>query len=209
MPYTYPVPPIGSIHLVTLNMLWVGSRMMNTYYYRLETNPNATTVKALADQMDAAFTAGGHLYPTHTALRDASSFLTNVAIQQIAPTRIIPQVYAKNINGDYLISLDASNLAAVITRRGVNATRGDVGSVHIPCPIDPTVFVDGDWTVVYRDKLTAHAGVMQTNLALTGGATLSPVIYHRGQVPNFSYVGSAFYQANLRVMRRRTKGIGI
>jgi len=209
MAYTYPVAAVGSIHLVTFHMSWVSSQLMNTYHYRLETNPSGTSIKDLADQMNTVFSSVGHLILTHQALRDGSCFLDTIRIQQIAPTRFIPQVYVKGPGGDTAVALDASNIACVITRRGVNATRADVGSVHIPIPLDATVFSDGDWTAGWKTKMTTHAAVMQSGITLSGGATMLPVIYHRTATPNFSYIGNAFYQANVRVMRQRTKGRGI
>ena len=212
MAYAYPPAAVGSIFQATFMMTSVGQRLMNTYHWRLETNPTNETIEAVCNGLNTTLSAAGGLIPTHNALRDESVILDNVTIQQIATLRYAPKVYVKTVGGDITTAaagLDTGNVCAVIERRGVNATRGDVGKVHIPIPLAAAVIQAGLIVGGYAALLTAHAGIIQADQNLASGSTLKPVVYHKGKTPNYSYIGAAFYQETVRVMRRRTVRVGI
>jgi hypothetical protein len=212
MAYTYPVAPVGSIYQVTFFMTWCAQVLMNTFHYRLENNTTGQTINSVCDDMNTAFGAASGLYPTHQAARDGSCNLDRVTIQQIATLRYVPLVYVKNVGGDIVPPLDVSdtpNISASIEKRGVNATRGDVGGIRFPIPGGSAQFADGLLTVGYKVKLTNLANAMQTDLALVSGNNMKPVIYHRGVTPNYSYVGAAFFQDTVRAIARRVVRRGI
>jgi len=212
MAYTYPVAPVGAIFLTTFRMTFCGQRLINTYYHRVDANAGGLTINSLSDQMNTVFSQAGGLIPSHNALREVGCMLDRIDIQMIKPARYVQIPYVKTMPGTHTSTtglLDTPNLAAVITRRGVNATRKGVGSVHIPIPLDVSVINEGELTGGYKALLTVHAAQMQADIAVPGNATLKPVIYNPTSQPDFSYIGAAFYQEYVRTMRRRTKGVGI
>ena len=204
MAYQFPVVPVGSIVQVRLKMLWEAQKLMNTYHWRLSNTPAGATVETLCNQMDANFAQANNLYPTHKALRDGSCRVDHVDIQVLAPQRFLAMRYGKNEPGSFVTAADTPNMACNITRRGVGGKRSDVSSLHIPIPCSEEVFTGSGWTAAYLALLVAHCGVVQSNLILSGGATLEPVIYHKGKQPDHTLIGAVFYMPWVRTMRRRT-----
>lgn len=209
MAYTFPISPVGSIYLATLHMTWCGQKLMNTYTYRLEENPNNNTVGVLCDGLDAKFAAANKLYPTHKTLRDLNCALDKVTIQQIATLRYVAKTYVKAEAGTVAGTTDTANLSAAISRRSVRADRRGVGTIKIPLPIATTTIVDGVLTEAYETLLTAHAAVMLEEIETDTAAVFRPVLFHRDLNPNFSYVEEVFHQEYARTMSRRTVGRGI
>lgn len=211
MAFTFPIAAVGDIFLVTLRMTWLAQQMINTFYWRVATNPAQDLVNQVSNGMDLVLGGSNGLYLRHKALRSLLCSLDRVSIQRIAPSRMVPQEFVKNQAGDVVASVDTGNLAATISRRGSQAKRSDIGSVHIPLPQDPSVYALGSLTPAYLQKLTDLAAIIQANITTPSGTIMEPVIYHPGPeaVPNFSFVGAAFPQSTVRVMRRRTVGLGI
>lgn len=107
---------------------------------------------------------------------------------------------------------DTSNVAQVITRRTARAGRSEISTGHLPCPTTSDSIVGGELTPDQTTELTKWIACQSLPIVLGGiGVTLEPVIWHRG-IPiegrYSSFITSAIVQPTVRVMRRRTVGIG-
>jgi len=216
MAYTYPVAPVGAIFLTTFRMTFCGEQLINTYYHRVEANAGGLTINSLSDQMNTVFSAGGGLVATHNALREVACMLDRIDIQMIKPARYVQIPYVKTMPGTHTSTtgiLDTPNLAAVITRRGEEANRRNVGSLHIPMPDPIGVATDGEITdATYKGHLGELATEMLNSLQ-DGMSTwkFDPVLWNfkRGVgSPRIPIVGTAVHPT-VRVMRRRAVGRGL
>lgn len=107
-----------------------------------------------------------------------------------------------------------ANVAGVITRQGIFATRKGNGSLHVPISSDSTVIANGLVTTAQLALLNVLALTMREEMTFNFGGndlTVAPCILTRVgldiyQITELEY---AFAQQTSRVMRRRTVGLGI
>jgi hypothetical protein len=98
----------------------------------------------------------------------------------------------------------------VITRVCEFSGRAFVGGLHVgPIPQDAPTQINGLIAAAYVTKLQTMATAMVAPINGTIAATFTalPCLYHR-KTANVTPLSSAFPQATLRVMRRRTLGLG-
>lgn len=102
------------------------------------------------------------------------------------------------------------NLAQVITRRADRSGRKYRGSVHIPFAITSENAANGVIDAGQLTLLGAFAGKVATEI-VTASPTIhfAPSLFHRPISADPDPVTEAFPQATVRVMRRRTVGLGI
>lgn len=141
-----------------------------------------------------------------------------VIAQRIEPTRTIAvkQAPLNVVNGR--ADCQVPNLSAVITRGTDEGQRGQVGSIHIPGVADADIAADGNLDVLIGAALETLAAEMLSNISFTAGAlVVRPVLFHptlkdqEGHIIRSWFttpLTRAFHQPQVRVMRRRTIGVG-
>ena len=213
MAYSYPVATVGSVFLMTLRMTWCNQQLRNVYHFRLDQNSNNRSIDVVATALHSvANTPATGLYATHAALRDQDCVLNDVQIQAIDPARYVAIGFALNQAGAITTlspNLDTPNLAAVLTRRAVVATRRGVSSLHIPLAISTDTMANGSLTVAAQTDLGDHGNAILSIGSLGDGITMSSVIYHKAGNPLTNDIESFFAETTVRTMRRRTVGRGI
>lgn len=212
MAYTFPVATAGMIFQVLLRMDMNNQRLLNSYHFRLVQNTSGLTVEGVADQMNIWFnTVGTGLYDTHGALRDTACTLLDAQIQVISPERYVGKGYVLNKPGQVTgtAGVETPNVAAVLTRRAVTATRRGVSSLHIPLGIAPETIVQGELSAAAKTDVGDHGNAILNATNIGIGVVLEPIVYHRGQIPLYDALGSFIVQSEVRVMRRRTVRVGI
>jgi len=113
-----------------------------------------------------------------------------------------------NAAGDSGAISSSPNIACVITRRGVLANRRSVGSLHLPYPDAETEATTGIVPAGFLSGMQDLCTQMLNNQTLAPSTVVfSPVLYHKTGL-NFTDLVAAFPQRTIRVMRRRTVGVG-
>lgn len=120
-------------------------------------------------------------------------------------------------------SLPAQNVAAVIEKYGADADRRSIGSFHLG-GLSESMYSAGSFTAGAVVKLEALATAIEANLTVPGSdplnpVTYSPVILNRTKVvidgkntwpiTGYKELAGTTVKDTVRVMRRRTKGVGI
>lgn len=132
-------------------------------------------------------------------------------IQTIRPFRFRKLVHVINNTGpksDYVAN--TSNLAGTITRRGDVANRKNISTLHVPCPTTEEWIDAADFGL---EAINAYAALCQ-KIILTQ-TTVGNVVSFAASIiagPNSNDaipLTFAYPPGNVRVMRRRTKGVGI
>lgn len=105
---------------------------------------------------------------------------------------------------------ETANLAAVLTSQSNRSGRREIGGKHFPTgsatDIDAGVLTNDLKAVltIFRNKWLTQI------VTVGGGGVYQPVILHPGTVaPQFSDITAVAIQDTVRVMRRRTVGLGI
>ncbi len=209
MAYTYPPSVVGDIYLTNVRWQFAGQTLRNQFHWRLEQNTNARNIEQVYDALHAELNKVDGVYKKMRVIADSLCVMLDAGQQMIYPSRYAGKGFTINLGGDVVnIGLDVTQTAAVLTRRAVIATRRGVSNLHTPIAIaDSTI----DAGVLSASALTTLGEIGNGILGTTNlgdGMTVRPVIYHRLFNPAFHYVETFIAQSTLRVVRRRTVGLG-
>jgi len=188
----------------------LGQRCMNLFCYQLTTFAGPHTTTAVNTAMDGAIDAGGTMLNNYLNVTPDNYTLDEVWYQFVRPTRYVKDVLAKAQPGQSGFDADTANVQQTVTKRGPAANRRNVGSVHIPCPTEAGAITNGLLTVGQKVALANFALDMQSPLALFGGTVIATpcILNTHGQFLPVLY-STALAQSTVRVLRRRTVGLGI
>lgn len=199
---------VGQIYRTQLRGRLNGQRIISTLDYRLEVIPAPTVVTAVYTFMN-----GLHVVPT--ALKDkylqctpTNYLLDEITYQCINPVRIVSQAFPVNQFG-LAGQADTSNVSQSIEKRGEKAKRFAVGGMRPPVGTQPSNFAAGVLSNGQKIVLQALADEL-TNQLGDGATTLTlrPIVFNRSFIPNYTYIIKCLAKDTVRVMRRRTVGIG-
>jgi hypothetical protein len=133
---------------------------------------------------------------------------TELSLQWIEPSRYIRRVFTWGGHIASGGSTVTTNTAAAIAVGGDNATRKGHGVKHIVCPTESMDL--GTLSPAHRIKVELLAAELKRPLDVSGG-TLTPILIGPGtaQIPSrFVVISEATVSPTVRVMRRRTVGVG-
>lgn len=203
--------PANAVVAVTYKGTLCGQTTLNTVHYRVS---NPSTIPVVADEMDELanrFTAVGAL-DILTAYRGClpdNMTVNYVRLQPVYPVRY--RAVQKNIGLPGLAdSSFVSNLQASITWVTELAGRNQTGGIRIPQ--GPNNVDNGKWLGAWQNVLMLLGESLSSLVnAGQGGGSYLPVIYHRSvnAFPKYQDVTSFIVQDTVRVIRRRTVGLGI
>jgi len=100
-----------------------------------------------------------------------------------------------------------SNTAQVVTRRGDLADRRNVSTLHLP-GVPVAQVVDSFLTITQQDILQSFGVSMLQEFVTPGGAELRPVAFRRVDPVASRPLTETFPQETVRILRRRTVGLG-
>jgi hypothetical protein len=202
---------VGDIYLCTFRGSLAAQTILNTFAYRVATVDGNPTVSQIYDGLNAALdVAVNGLRSKFLDLMPSNYTSVSSIYQKIAPVRVASKTYEITSPGNFGFTAATANLAGTITRRGEFANRRNVSSLHLPYADQETGLVNGLVSANWRVVASALETSMRTPVVLAPtSTTMQPVIYNRGAVPNFSPIVTTFSNTQLRVMRRRTVGLGI
>lgn len=203
----------GDVINVRIQGTLFDQQIITTFYY-LITTPSVTLDVVTACDSWAGKWKAGTVSPFLAFLNCCSPEYNAdwVYVQKISPTRYVPGGNNVNLPGTNANNTDSPNQAAVITRAGMLSGRAFVGSIHIP-GLSAGNFTNGKVTGPYLTLMSTVGSRMLNDFTDTTEGTVGrPVLYHYRKVPLAPVPPTALYrtipQQTIRVMRRRTIGVG-
>lgn len=197
----------GSIVQVVCYQTYNGQLMLNTLHYKYTNTGGAPDYEdACNELLDELFTAGDLRDDILTVLHTSAS-LDRITAQPVFPTRLT--AINRNVNAAGLRGGDAApqNQAAVISKTSVFATRYGRGSWHQGGLIAADN-VAGKISFGLSGVLAQIASDILAERALATLGTMTPVLWSKKVPSRITPVKGTIVQPNLRVMRRRTIGVG-
>lgn len=205
---------IGDVFQVIAGGLWQQQQIRLTLTYVISQLTAAPTEAQVANSMIqqvGAQPGGANIIETaYKNLLPTNYTLDFWACQKIYPTRWRLQILSRAVPGLNAGACNAPNQAAVVTLTTDQAGRSQQSNLHVgPIPQDNLTQVNGLVTFAYSGLLGNFATQRLAGLAsVPVGYAAEPCIYHRGRVPAFTVLTGYEVGATLRVMRRRTVGVG-
>jgi len=208
------IPSVGQKYLITFVGELCNQKVLNTFWYSLEDVGAAASVNAVYDIIQAQLAIATLLADDFRGACPENYTHQQTWIQAIKPDRIMKRIVNVNLDGTFASTAATANLAAVIERRAEIADRKSVSTLHVPLPEPVDVGVSGIITVAaYKTRLETLATEMLQNITSGGGAptVLKPVVFNPKPAapPGNRFVIQTTVQDTVRVMRRRTVGLGI
>ena len=110
-------------------------------------------------------------------------------------------------DGDIAGPCMPANTAQVVTRRGEIADRRNISSLHLP-GVPVAAVVDSFLTAVHMAKLQEFGTASCQAIVTSDGTEWQPVAYRRTSPGDSRQLVEAYVQNTVRVVRRRTVGLG-
>lgn len=204
---------IGDIVQVVIGVKVEGQQCLNVLYYRADSNQGPNTYVATIDNLlnriesDEVDGIIPHLIPC-MAPNAIHNFIQG---QRVYPVRSIPIRTNLANDGTHVDDCDATNVSAVISKKVEKAGRGRTGSFHV-AGVPNTGYALGSITEAYAALLEQVATRLDSPQAgITPGSFWNPGTFNPelGVGDNFVPIVDAEVKRTLRVMRRRTVGVGI
>lgn len=207
------VPAIGQKYLMTFVGHLSGQTVMSTFWYVLDNIGVFTNVISLYAAIKDVVDDAGNLRDKYIACCPTDYILEQIWLQLIKPERIMKSVFTDGAPGTDQPA-GTANVAAVITRRGEPATRNAVSTLHVPlAPTEDNMTLGQLAPTGVKTKLSLLAAQMLLPLegGALAGAKLTPIVYQprTGLPVNGHAIVRANVEGTVRVMRRRTVGLGI
>jgi hypothetical protein len=215
--------PAGGILEVRVEYRANAQTCMNVLHYENQGPAIGLTVPEIVDDfLDSFGVAGNGRFPDEwAALISADALVFRTTAQAVYPTRYALQFREVAVVGTRPGALRAQNVQASIQKASDLAGRSRVGSLHIGA-LSVEDYAAGNITAAYELVLAGFVANFLSGPLVTVGLpnnSWHPVILNKEPIPNtdpvrFRIKGSTLItnydvKSTLRVMRRRTTGLGI
>jgi len=208
----------GDVIEWTVKMNLYAQTVLNVHHFRAYPGFVEKDALDVFNEMNSELgTAGGAVVNLMRAATSVDLTFESCIFQKIYPIRYARAEYPYGVFGSDLAPANTANIAAVLTKqtdrateRGAHLHVGQTGSIHIP-GIPNDKYALGSLNVDYKtDKLLPIGVELLTDWTEAFLEKMLYVLWHAGATPKSSdVVTEIFPQDTVRVMRRRTKGIGI
>lgn len=201
---------VGQVVQVTVVGRYLGQTTMNTYPHVVTAIAGGpVTMTAGLTALNTAIAAVDKLYNKQRKCCPQNWVHVESWLQVVFPTRLRKLSFAIDLPGVFT-EFDGltPNLQASIERFSEEAGRREQGAVRIPIGTDNTCIEDGSITPGLKTELALLA-VQMAATTVAGGVTYVPVV-GLGSPPSASLkVFGTNVKDTVRVIRRRTLGLGI
>jgi len=204
-----PNMSIGQLILITNVGEYLGQTTMNTYPHIVTAAAAGVDSEAFFASLDGVFTGGGKLFEQQREWAPQNWESMQHWYQIITPTRFRKVVFAGDGIGMFnAVDSGTANVQAAITRHGELAEKRAIGGVRIPIGSTDDSILSGKCTPALQEQLALLATQMhQTTTTL--GVTIKPVVGMPDATHGAEICVGAFHHDQVRVLRRRTLGLGI
>lgn len=204
----YTLQP-NSIVQLTFEGLHDGQRTITVMSYINDTlTPVADGQAQVASFLSSVMGVGG-LYESYQAC--CSVDVKNIrAYGQVIELNRYAYIQAMGDGGDgaALGACMPANTAQVVTRRGELADRRNISTLHLPgVPI--SAVADSFLTDPQIAILQSFVDVSLLPIITVGGAELNPCAFRRADPVGSRHLTMGFVQNTVRILRRRTVGVGV
>ncbi len=186
-----------------------GQRVINSLHYRVYAS--STTESYVQACIDVGFAMYNGVITPGLALADAQApeyNLDAIRVQKVNGIRGRYVDYQVNQPGVHAGECTTANVAAVITKRTDTASRRGLGSIHIP-GIPSVGYSGAKLTAAYKLKIDAVSARLINPFTVPAETTAcQPILWAKLTDPVYRVLTGTFVQTTLRVMRRRTFGVG-
>lgn len=191
-----------------------GQRIMLTHAYQVVgIDPNQSELTVTTAILEALRGGGGgDLFETeYLACLPVDYTLDYWYAQKVAPVRYRYAKHTRGVTGTHADGCETANQAAVLTGTTVLSGRSQISNKHIgPIPQSANVQANGLVAAAYKAKLSALGAKMDNGLVDAAiGLSMFPVIIHPTPATSSTLIIDFQPQDTIRVMRRRTVGLGI
>jgi hypothetical protein len=207
---SYPATTLGQTMLYQFSGTLEGQQLLSTFKYQIITVGTEPTWDVAAAAFNVINVAGSGMESKFCNCCPTSYLLNNIWAQLIFPTRWAKLVFPRGDSGAFPQDASTANLAAVITRKGIQANKKNIGSLHVPTSnLDPGM-TTGLISTGLKTALGILAGAMLTVVTTPGGTVFAPCLFppKATTVGQAVFLNTAYAQNTVRVMRRRTVGVG-
>lgn len=208
----------GNIFECTWFCTFAGQRLLTVMHYAITIVPADPTYNIVQDDFSVHLMAAGGFTDALKGCLNNSATVDFLRVQMVHPRQVLRD-FAINLAGTAGATSNAPNVAAVITKRtahagnhtkGVITNRGGVGSIHVGAlPAD--AMDNGLITIPYAGLLGVLAIKSVQEVTLNGGGKAVPCLWHKKATfpPDYDRYTHFYIQPQVRIMRRRTVGLGI
>lgn len=206
-----PALSIGDLALYTLRGSLYDQKIISTYGYLVDAITGTPDLFVALDALIEKLNDVGGIRATYLGCCPPEYHMEEEWAQKISPTRFRA---VKNVVDEFGLFTDGqartANSAASITRRGDEAVRAAVSTLHVPIGQSGEEIAEGRVTQALLDALNVHAAQIKLDVTtVVGTVTWTPVIPNPANPGLSIVITDAFAQDTVRVMRRRTVGLGI
>ena len=188
---------------------------LTVLHYKVGSTVFAGTYFAQLDEINAHFNVDAITsFPNALAnVMAPNTTVSSLTIQRVYPTRSPYKRYNATYAGNYPTGTCLTpNISAVVTKQSEAAGRGRAGALHVP-GISSDAILDGRLSAGMRAAMDTFASFVDDPYVPVGGSLymLTPGMFNPrlGAGANFKAVVTAYTEDTVRVMRRRTVGLGI
>jgi hypothetical protein len=208
----YPAVAIGQLANVNFSGTLDGQLIISTFKYKITAIPGSPpTFDVGANAFYTKLNSGGNLVQLFTSCCPPQYTLNKVNIQLVFPyPKYQTLQYANGDVGTFTQDAHTANLAAVITRRGILASRTNIGSLHIPYANEDPGMSGGLVSGAMTTAMNTLSAFMITHITDSLNIVWEPTLAKAVPIStsDLHQITQATPQATVRVMRRRTVGVG-
>jgi len=209
------VTPLPAHSIINVQMFGHNSNqtIINLFQYRVEETPTPTVQYTdYLNSFEAELAAALRLEEMFLGALPDTYTLDFVRLQPVYPTRLRFVDYTKGLTGLLVHGAPTANLAASIERYGVTGRRHGIGRVQLVMP--EGVYSNGEIDDnAYFNELLDLAQEMKSDVSVVAAGTIAnyqPVIINVAEPnPTTVFITGTNVKRSVRVMRRRTVGLGI
>lgn len=204
-------PALGDVIEAQLIGSLAGQTTRNVMHFYVGATAGAEVDFATwAANFDAQLRAVGKIFDRIRQFAPSNLDMSTRTYQIISPVRQVKATIFSAYTGANITQAVTANVAGVVTKRGDLANRQNIGSLHVVAPGPTGAATNGTFDAPTQTLLNAIALTLPLAIAFTSTTvtkTMVPAIYHRA-THSYSDITSGTGRTTVRVMRRRTVGVG-
>jgi len=201
---------IGDRVLVTIKGALCGRTTLTTFLYRVSAVAANTDYDQAMTALHGSFAGATQIRPKYVACCPSNWLMDAMWYQIISPLRYHKFAQGVAASGGFGSVANTPNVQGSITRIGEFAGRKYVGGIRVPIGTDDVSCNNGVLTANQKSALQGLADAMKLNV-ITSGVTMTviPQVGLPAAGGASADLYNAFVQDTVRVIRRRTVGLGI
>lgn len=198
----------GAILEVVFQGFSDGQVTLSVFHYRLNNAIADSDGTNLVTALEPLINAVGELLDKYLDCCSQDFLMNDITMQWIYPTRYSAQHFAPfALAGNVAQPKMPSNVAAALLKRTFLTGRRQRGVLHMP-GVPTTFVVDSEFTAPAIATYDALGDHIDNVLILATNEQFEPVIFNKAFPVTSPQIQSVDAESTVRIMRRRTVGVG-